>query len=264
MMKKFLLASVMLLFSMGWAHGATIPVTPVDVPPTWGSADNSGGGSSTITGNLPDANGGAGSLELRGDGTRFYYKNNPWETDLSKGIAPLNQVSSFNFSWAIASDSVSSLHPNYTPALRLHIYDPNGPAQRDNNLELIWEGAYNGVYGASLVPGQWYQSGGDDLFWRYEGAVTLSPTGAQVNQSIADWADPEWFTDAAMVMAISVGAGSSVGSDYHAYADYVNLELKDGTIMTWDFEPGTPVPLPGALVFMASGLLGLVGVSRKK
>ncbi|GGD65401.1 PEP-CTERM sorting domain-containing protein [Lacimicrobium alkaliphilum] len=210
----------------------------------WGNpgGENSGGGSSAITDSR--AKDGNGSLELFGDRTRFVGLGNFY--DPGSNLMLLSDVLDFGFDWMIAGDSVSNLHPDATPALRLHIWDGS---QRS---ELIWEGAYNNGYG-NTDSETWYTTGSDDAFWRWQTGlgVTLS-AGAQVNQSINDWMDASWYSASAYVAGISVGAGSSIGSDYHAFAD--NVRLND-TVFNFEVQQ---VPEPAPLLLLCAGLTMLL------
>ncbi|WP_321393003.1 PEP-CTERM sorting domain-containing protein [Emcibacter sp.] len=212
----------------------------------WVSDGNSGGGSSAITGT--EAKDGNGSLELYGDRTRFYGLGDPYA--VSGGLAPLSLLASATFDWMIATDSTSALHEDYSPALRIHVRDG------DTFYELIWEAAYNGLYG-SVDEGVWYTSGADDNFWLWQ--VGLGDAGIY-NRSISDWIDV-LFTDDAMITSVSVGAGSSAGSGYHAFADNVTLAGVEGGSTTFNFEI-SEVPAPPALLLLGIGLI-VLGLRRK-
>jgi hypothetical protein len=255
-----------LIFSAtAWADTIVYPSTT-----EWSSEGNSGGGSSAITDTMPDATGGQGSLEMTGDRTRFV-SGNPWSTSAGDAFGKLIDVESFTFSWNIATDSLSTLHQDYTPALRFHVYDPNSQnislhQGRSQNIELIWEGAYNGAYGAT-TKGTWYTTGLTDDFWRYDGGVTTD-NGAQQNLQIGEWstgtdsAGVPWFSDEALIMGISIGVGSSAGSDYHAFADSVTLDFKDQEPTTFNFEPNA-VPIPPTVFMLGGSLVGLLGLRRR-
>ncbi len=247
-MKKFLLlCSICSLIGLsGIATATTVVVTDLD-PMGWASSGNSGGGSSAITSLHPRS--GNGSIELHGDRTRF-------------GVvlgAPvlLSSVDAFGYEWGVDTLSTSSLHPDYTPALRLHILDGG------SLTELIWEGAYNGVYG-SLTKGIWNTT---DVFsetvWRWEGFVTVDGGGAQVNQSISDWGDSGngWYSSSATVVAISVGVGSSVGSGYHAYADNIEFGTTAGESTTYNFETDE-IPEPATMALIGTGVAAMA--ARRK
>ena len=222
---------------------ATIDVYPGD--PSWVSAGNSGGGSSAITGTAPRS--GTGSVEITGDRTRF---------GTSGGFGSLDDVLNFVFDWQVAVGSTSSLHADYTPALRLHIQDG---AQFS---ELIWEGAYNGVYG-TMTKGTWYTSGSDDVFHRWvTGVGATFNSGSQVNLTVADWAASNYYTDAAQVLGISVGAGSSVGGGYHAFADNVVLNMA-GTETIYNFEVAVP-EAANSLMLIGCGVFALAAFQARQ
>lgn len=254
------------LSATAWADTIVYPGTT-----QWNSVENSGGGSSAITDAMPDATGGQGSLEMTGDKTRFV-SGNPWSSNVGDAFGKLADVESYTFSWNIAADSVSSLHQDYTPALRLHVYDPNPQGiplhqGRTNNIELIWEGAYNGAYGTT-TKGTWYATSSTDLFWRYDNGVTLD-NGAQQNLQLAEWstgtdiAGSRWFSDDALVMGLSIGVGSSAGSQYHAFADTVTLDFRDQEPTTYNFEPNA-VPVPPSVFLLGAGLLGFARLRRHR
>lgn len=247
----------------GTATAGTMIVLPGDA--SWTSTGNSGGGSSAITGTAPYL--GDGSIEMFGDRTRFQNFN-------PGGFGLLNDVATFTFAWQVANDSIAQLHSDYTPALRLHVYDP-AAANNYNYSELVWEGAYNGVYG-SLTKGVWNETTDSDVFWRWvTGSGVTLDNGAQINQTIEDWADgansggTQWYSDQALVVGISVGVGSSAGGAYHAFADNITLGFDESDPVAYNFEltdPSATVPEPASLaVWSLVGAAGaLCGWKRRR
>lgn len=202
------------------AASSTIIVLPGD--PSWLSIGNTGGGSSAVTAAAPRS--GNGSLEIRGDRTRFNGLGDPFSPASNLGL--LSSVTDFRFDWMVAADSVGSgpgAAPSYSPALRLHIWDG---AQRS---ELIWENAYNGA--APAVPGTWYSTGSADNFWRFQTGIGDSLI---YNRSIAQWS-ALGYSPSAYVAAVSIGVGSSAGAGYHAFADNLTIDFGAGPV-TYNFE----------------------------
>lgn len=240
---KGILTCFLILFGIGQANAAIVTVYPGDL--LWGSEP--GDTNSSITSSLP--NSGNGSLELHGDRTRFFGLGNPYDSNSNLGL--LADVTDFTFEWAIALSSVSSLHADYTPALRLHIFDGQ---QRS---ELIWEGAYNDTYGNTNKE-TWYQTSFSDYFWQYQSNIGVT---AIYDRTISDWAGI--YSGSAYVAAISIGVGSSVGNDYKAFADNVTLQFAQQEARTFNFET-RDVPEPSAALLILFGLAGVWCRKRMK
>lgn len=231
------------------ATAATETVLPTD--PSWANppGENNTLGHSEITATAPRS--GNGSLELFGGRTRFVGLGNLYDSTSNIGL--LSDLTSFTFDWSVAAGSSNPYNADYTPALRLHLFTPSG--QRS---ELIWEGAYNGVYG-NMTEGTWYTSGASDNFWQY-----ITGTGAVeiYNRDLTDWQG--LYAPGTYIAAISVGVGGGASSNYHAFADNVTLAFTEGST-TYNFEvAGANVP-DGAstAALLALSLLGAIGLRRR-
>ncbi|MFN3615232.1 MAG: hypothetical protein ACK4WC_11845, partial [Rubrimonas sp.] len=245
------------VISFGVAQANTIIVTPDS--PLFG-IEASGGGSAAITADAPRA--GDGSVRLTGDRVRMFLLGNPYSPASNLGL--LSELTAFGFDWSIDPASTNPYNPDYTPALRLHIWDG---AQRS---ELIWEGAYNGVYG-NVTAGEWYAA---DMFgpdagrmWRFESGVGETLVGGALGLfTVENWVTSGLFSANAYIAAISIGVGGGASGDYLAYADNIRLAF-GGDVTTYNFETGadTPVPVPGpaALPLLATGL-GLMALVRRR
>ena len=158
---------------------------------------------------------------------------------------------SLTFDWMIGAGSSNPYNVDYTPALRLLILD--GTTRR----EIIWEGAYNNVYGPQTNPGEWYTSLSSDKF--YVGAGNENQ-----GKTIAEWAN---IYSNATISGISVGVGSGASTDYRAFADNVTLNTKQGST-TWNFEVAgigaVPEPSTWAMFILGFGVIGAATRSRRK
>ncbi len=222
------------------AQANTVVVTPTATDGWATSAgDNSGGGHSDITGTV--AYNGNGSLEMFGDRTRFEHVN----------VMALADVVSLTYDWRIAGDSVSNLDPDLTPALRLNIFDGN------QFSSLVWEGAYNGLYG-SVNTDTWYSTTAASTFYK---RVSGGPCCTENDErTVAAWLST--YSPNAVLYSISVGVGSSAGGGYHVFADNVTLATTRGTT-SWNFETNAGVPEPSSWALMLLGFGGLGAMMRR-
>jgi hypothetical protein len=230
---NLLLAATVALCAIGAgaAQAATVTVTPGGA---WTNpvGENGGGGSSAIT--TTAARSGNGSVEMFGDRTRFVLG------DLYSPASNLGLLSNYTdlaFDFMLATDSTSNLGPDYTPALRITYWD-NGVQD-----ELIWEGAYNGLYG-TLDNGVWYSTSSSSTFYK------KSLHNENNEHTLADWLGT--VGKDAYVSAIYFGVGSSVGGGYHTFADNV---VAGGT--TYNFETAAvPEPATWGLMILGFGVAG--------
>ena len=243
----------------------------------------------------------AGSLELSVSGNQrpsdgqypdwaYLYNLNAGSQGSFGSLALLDRLS---FDWYRLSDPTwnttdkAADWPYKTPVLRLTLADANG-----RRSDLVWEGYYNRAAGEALDGAptpvdQWITS--DDLqrgnFW-----VNLLPTGAGDENMFLD-ADCQYqpFTfwrgavpsfsisqllgpdgclaDAnEQVVGIAVGVGSQWPLPYHGFVDNVRMGF-DGTeelAVDTNFDLVTATPEPSTWVLMATGLLVIGGVARKR
>ena len=236
------------LFVASAADAATVTVTPGS---GW-QAETGNGNTGTATITNAQARDGNGSLELRGDRTRYYTgaSGNNLAAIFAPVITSMSNVTGLTFDWRIAGDTVSALGEDYTPALRLIIR--SGTTVR----ELIWEGAYNGVYGLQTVPDTWYSTTTASKFY-----ISGSPGNENDGKTIAEWAvsNASWN-----VVGLSVGQGSSAGVGYHAFADNVTLATRTATT-TYNFETAVTaaVPEPGTWAMLLIGF-GAAGAAARR
>ena len=239
------------------ASAAVVDIFPSD--PSWSSSGNTGGGSSAITAAGPiEAD---GSVRLTGDRTRF--GNTPSIT--LGGYGPVAAVSTFNFKFATEQLGAGPASAQ-AAALRIHAFEPSTSRQ----IQFIWEdgeqsspifvngvgslntvysgdffGAANRVYPFTSGLGRGLFTGGGSLIAGSDSAQSLSSLLPNIDANT-------W------IFQISVGVGSSVGSDYIGWADRVQLGFTGGPVTDFNFL----VPAPGAASLLAIG--GLLAARRRR
>ncbi|WP_260599889.1 PEPxxWA-CTERM sorting domain-containing protein [Sphingomonas endolithica] len=243
-MKKLLIIGLSLAFGATSVQAAEIIVKPTDT--SW---KRTTGGTTAAAITATEDRNGNGSLELKGDASRFQLGGTNF---LSPKITSFGGVNALTFDWRLAGDSAGGLNVDYTPALRLFIKSGLSVG------ELIWEGAYNGVYGDQTVPDTWYSTTADSKFY-------LRGQNENNGMTIADWASARSGWD---VIGISVGHGSGAGSGYHAFADNVTLSTTSGST-TYNFEtnavtPAVPEPATWAMMILGMGAIGFAMRRRMK
>lgn len=89
--------------------------------------------------------------------------------------------------------------------------------------------------------------------------------GGLVVGQLGQWSDLNFCSNDLLnsyVWGVAVGVGSRWPDDYQGYVDYVRLDFDEENAVYANFElPMTPVPEPGTVGLLATGLLGLGGAS---
>ena len=251
-MKKFVGGAVALAVTMAVACGANaaeVIVTDLN-PQGWSNPaiENSGGGSSAIT--SASARSGNGSIELFGDRTRWVLGDTPKALGPGASLGLLSDFTDLSFEYRIDPTSASNLGAQYSPALRLTVWD--GSAK----FEYVYERVYQaGGYAGAAAIGAWNTTTSSSTF--YQRVVNTSnntaPSGTENTQAtLSDWA--AGLSGSAYVTAVYVGVGSSVGSNYHVYVDNITFGGD-----TYNFETAVvPEPATWAMMIMGLGAAGSV------
>ena len=247
---KLMMSAALLISSVisAQAMAGEVIVTPTSGEWTNRPDELRNGATAAITATAP--RNGNGSLELTGDRTRFA-AGNIYPSAASVSLADLSTVTGLTFDWRIAAGSTTNYNVDYTPALRLHIFDTGANVRK----ELIWEGAYNNTYG-NTARDTWYTSSVLDKFYITGGSENAGMT-------IAQWAST--LDTGSFVSGISVGSGGGAGLGYNVFADNVTFSTTSGST-TFNFETAAiagAVPEPSTWAFMLFGF-GAVGVAMRK
>ena len=184
---------------------------------------------------------------------------NPY--DPSSILGPLAALSHLSYEWYRASSSTAPNHLH--PVLRLGILRVN----QDNTFALgylVFERVYNG-FGAAPINS--WQS--DDIVsnnYKLWATVSLgfgNPNDNinQVLKTIPDWVSAANAVGATLfVISVNAGIGSGWNGTFEGAVDNITFGF-NGAYTTYNFEV---VPEPASMVALGSGLIGLLGLRRRK
>ena len=169
-------------------------------------------------------------------------------------LGPLADLSHLSYEWYRdgSSTAPASLHP----VLRLGILRVNS----DNTAAvgyLTFERVYNG-FGAA--PTNSWQS--DNIIGsNYRLRATASLGFGEVSKTIPEWVSAANAVGATLyVISVNAGIGSGWSGTFTGAVDNITFGF-NGTYTTYNFEV---VPEPASMLALGSGLIGLLGLRRRK
>ena len=241
--------------------------------PNWVYNNTRGGGSVGIRNNYPRSGNGSvyfNSTSNTGKADIEYFASpvnsggnfapNPY--DPSSILGPLAALSHLSYEWYRDGSSTALNHLH--PVLRLGILRVN----QDNTFALgylIFERVYNGFSGAAPVNS--WQS--DDIvsnnykLWATASLGFGNPNDNinQVLKTIPDWVSAANAVGATLfVISVNAGIGSGWDGTFTGAVDNITFGF-NGAYTTYNFEV---VPEPASMVALGSGLIGLLGLRRRK
>jgi hypothetical protein len=176
-------------------------------------------------------------------------------------LGPLDELSHLSYEWYRDNSSTTTAHLH--PVLRLGILRVN----QDNTFALgylVFERVYNG-FGAA--PTNSWES--DDIVSNnYKLWATASLGFGDPNVNISDVLKtiPDWLSAAndigatLYVISVNAGIGSGWNGTFTGAVDNITFGF-GGTYTTYNFEV---VPEPASMLALGSGLIGLLGLRRRK
>ena len=240
--------------------------------PNWVYNNTRGGGSVGIRNNYPRSGNGSvyfNSPSGTGKADIEYFVNpvnaggnfgpNPY--DPSSILGPLADLSHLSYEWY--RDGSSSVANHLHPVLRLGILRVN----QDNSINLgylVFERIYNG-FGAA--PTNSWQS--DDIIgssYKMWATASLGFGDPNVNINNVLKTIPEWVAAASdanatlYVISVNAGIGSGWSGTFTGAVDNITFGFNNA-FTTYNFEV---VPEPASMVALGSGLIGLLGLRRRK
>ena len=123
---------------------------------------------------------------------------------------------------------------------------------------LVFERVYNGFSGAA--PTDSWQS--DNIIGSNYGLWATASLGfGEVSKTIPDWVSAANAVGATLfVISVNAGIGSGWNGTFTGAVDNITFGF-NGTYTTYNFEV---VPEPASMLALGSGLIGLLGLRRRK
>jgi hypothetical protein len=240
--------------------------------PNWVYNNTRGGGSVGIRNNHPRS--GNGSVYFNSPGSlgkadiEYFaspvnaggnFAPNPY--DPSSILGSLAALSHLSYEWY--RDGSSTAPDFLHPVLRLGILRVN----QDNTFALgylVFERVYNG-FGAAPI-GSWQSDniiGSNYKLWATASLGFGNPNDdiSQVLKTIPDWVSAASARNATLfVISVNAGIGSGWNGTFTGAVDNITFGF-GGNYTTYNFEV---VPEPASMAALGSGLIGLLGLRRRK
>jgi hypothetical protein len=241
--------------------------------PNWVYNNTRGGGSVGIRTNYPRSGNGSvyfNSTSNTGKADIEYFASpvnaggnfapNPFNP--SSRLGRLADLSHLSYEWYRDRSSTAPNHLH--PVLRLGILRVNS----DNSINLgylIFERVYNGFSGAA--PTNSWQS--DDIVSNNYGLWATASLGfgdpnvdfSRVFKTLSGWVSAADDADATLyVISVNAGIGSGWNGTFEGAVDNITFGF-GGNYTTYNFEV---VPEPASMLALGSGLIGLLGLRRRK
>ena len=178
-------------------------------------------------------------------------------------LGPLADLSHLSYQWYRDGSSTAPNHLH--PVLRLGILRVN---HQDNSINLgylVFERIYNGFSGAA--PTNSWQS--DDIVSNNYGLWATASLGfgdpnvnfSQVFKTLSGWVSAANAANATLyVISVNAGIGSGWNGTFTGAVDNITFGF-GGNYTTYNFEV---VPEPASMVALGLGLIGLLGLRRRK
>jgi len=178
-------------------------------------------------------------------------------------LGPLAALSHLSYEWYRDGSSTAPNHLH--PVLRLGILRVN---HQDNSINLgylVFERIYNGFSGAA--PTNSWQS--DDIVSNNYGLWATASLGfgdpnvnfSQVFKTLSGWVSAANAANATLyVISVNAGIGSGWNGTFTGAVDNITFGF-GGNYTTYNFEV---VPEPASMLALGSGLIGLLGLRRRK
>jgi hypothetical protein len=177
-------------------------------------------------------------------------------------LGPLADLSHLSYEWYRAGSSTAPNHLH--PVLRLGILRVNS----DNTVAvgyLTFERIYNGFSGAAPTD-SWQSDNIIDRNYKLWATASLGFGDPNVNinnvlKTIPDWLSAANAANANLyVISVNAGIGSGWNGTFTGAVDNITFGF-NGAYTTYNFEV---VPEPASMLALASGLIGLLGLRRRK